>query len=203
MTCGSLAHCMPHSTSLRSSFVELVKLIYRAEDDEPRDLDQHTGQLASHAWAVLHDSRRVPGHRDGTQVEEAHLRQWIRQARLWLVDVAALTLATSSSGNCLQVALSTQTGFGRWCPSPSWSKTWAAHLEKGVYVGLLNARGVTTRGVFDGGDQERALASQYIGWAKATESWPRTSRVLSDLAEDYEREARREDERAARDADDG
>jgi len=61
----------------------------------------------------------------------------------------------------------------------------------------VNARGVTSRGVYDGGQQERELAGRYRDWAKATAgSWPRTSRVLRRLAEDYERDAQREDERA-------
>lgn len=67
----------------------------------------------------------------------------------------------------------------------------------------MNSRGVTSRGVYDGGDQERPLAAQYRVWATAVEAWPRTSRLLRELADDYERDARREDERAERDANDG
>ena len=70
-------------------------------------------------------------------------------------------------------------------------------------MGRINSRGVATRGVYDGGDQERALAARYAGWAQTVGRWPRTSRLLRELAEDYERDARMEDERAARDADDG
>ena len=71
-------------------------------------------------------------------------------------------------------------------------------LETGVHIGAVNQRGVTTRDVYDGGQQERALfAARYRQWAKQTAgSWPRTSRVLRGLAESYEREAQREDAQA-------
>ena len=67
-------------------------------------------------------------------------------------------------------------------------------LETGLHIGMTNSRGVTSRGIYDGGQQERELAARYRDWAKITASqWPRTSRVLRGLADDYERDARRMD----------
>jgi len=67
-------------------------------------------------------------------------------------------------------------------------------LERGVRLGKRNSRGVTSRGVYDGGDQERALAKGFLEWAAITGArWPRTTRLLRELADSYEREARRMD----------
>jgi hypothetical protein len=75
-------------------------------------------------------------------------------------------------------------------------------LENSVVIGRLNSRGVTTRGVYDGGRQERDLAQQYRDWSGAVRAkWPRTSRILRSLSDSYERDARREDVRAELDAD--
>jgi len=70
-------------------------------------------------------------------------------------------------------------------------------IEAGLFTGAFNNRGVTARGVFDGGKQERALAKRYRDGAKATaHQWRRTSRLLRRLADSYERHARHEDARA-------
>ena len=75
-------------------------------------------------------------------------------------------------------------------------------LENGFLIGRLNSRGVTSRGVYDGGQQERDLAAQYREWSTITASkWPRTSRILRSVSDSYERDARRQDAEAELDAD--
>jgi hypothetical protein len=54
------------------------------------------------------------------------------------------------------------------------------------------------RDPFAGGVQERALAQQYRTWAQAmAPGSPRTAAVLQAIADDYERDAHREDINAA------
>jgi hypothetical protein len=75
-------------------------------------------------------------------------------------------------------------------------------LENGVIIGRINSRGVTTRGIYDGGQRERGLARQYRDSSGLVRvRWPRTARILRELAESYDRDARREDLRAELDAD--
>lgn len=75
-------------------------------------------------------------------------------------------------------------------------------LGNGFILGRLNSRGVTTRGVYDGGDQERTLAKQYRDWsARTMTDWPRSARVLKSIVESYERDAQCEDIEAELDAD--
>ena len=46
-------------------------------------------------------------------------------------------------------------------------------LETGVIIGKSNRRGVTTRAMGDGGNQERELAEQYREWSQAAAfDWP-------------------------------
>jgi hypothetical protein len=69
-----------------------------------------------------------------------------------------------------------------------------ARLEEGLAIGRFNQRGVTTRGPYDGGGQERTLAETYRGWAdKVRADWPRAGVLLDGLADGYEADARRED----------
>ncbi|MGA9215208.1 MAG: hypothetical protein WBF22_15535 [Methylocella sp.] len=58
-------------------------------------------------------------------------------------------------------------------------------------------RGVHAKQVFEGGDQERALAEESGRNACLATAWPRTSALLSAIARGWERDAEREDIEAA------
>jgi hypothetical protein len=77
-------------------------------------------------------------------------------------------------------------------------------FDDGLFVGRMNSRGITTRGVYSGGSSERQLAARYGDDAAALEArWPRTAQILRRLQRNYDRIADREDEEAGRRADDG
>jgi len=72
-------------------------------------------------------------------------------------------------------------------------------LEKQLAITRTNQRGVTVRGVYDGGAQERTLAEKYRGWAnQGRDRWPRTGKMLGQIAASCDADARREDESAER-----
>ena len=71
------------------------------------------------------------------------------------------------------------------------------HVGTGFTSGKVNLRGVTSRGAFDGGAQERSLVEKYRQDAdKIGAKRPFTANLLRQLAARYEVEARREDQRA-------
>jgi hypothetical protein len=59
-------------------------------------------------------------------------------------------------------------------------------------------RGVYSKGIGEGGDQERALAKQARAWANAMHDFPRTSATLMRIAEGWMRDAERADADAAK-----
>ncbi len=64
-------------------------------------------------------------------------------------------------------------------------------------AGIFNGRGPTTRGMHDGGAQERKLAKEYHDYADACQMrWPRVSATLRKLARGYEADAGRMDDQA-------
>ena len=68
-------------------------------------------------------------------------------------------------------------------------------MGDGFAIGKRNLRGVTSRGVFDGGGQERALADKYLEDAsKIAAKWPFTAQLLRRIAESYERERHEHDQ---------
>jgi hypothetical protein len=71
-------------------------------------------------------------------------------------------------------------------------------LETGLELGLRNSRGVTSRGLADGGAQERALQARYQGYAQRLNGqWPRTAAMLRRIVRSLAEEARRHDAQAA------
>lgn len=182
-------------------FVDLVSIVYRGKSEPKRSHDEAAAAQAAHAWHVLNDWRTVPGTQDDGSIDAAELERWVREARLQLSDRDRADIGDEQIGQLLSGS------------PPGSDDTWPAEpvrdlleqigsrdIENGMHVGRLNSRGVTSRGVYDGGAQERALAAQYREWADQTKGWPRTSRLLKELAESYERDALREDLEAQEDA---
>ena len=58
-------------------------------------------------------------------------------------------------------------------------------------------RGVHGRAVFEGGDQERDLATQNYRSAELAAAWPRTSALMRAIAKGWEQDAKRADLDAA------
>lgn len=72
-------------------------------------------------------------------------------------------------------------------------------LSQGLSTGRYNARGVTMRGAFDGGNQEHTLADCYEASSKATMArWPKTGQLLRDLSLSFRTWARRHDRQSDR-----
>jgi hypothetical protein len=70
-------------------------------------------------------------------------------------------------------------------------------VERGLQIERRNMRGVYSKAMYEGGNQEREFASQYRGWAKIAVEWPRTHKLLLAIADDWDADATHEDVRAA------
>ncbi len=180
-------------------FVELVSRVYRSEHQPDRKLDQQEAASAHHAWWVLRHWDRIPGRREDGTVDGPHLTRWTRAARLEFADSGRTEIGDELIG---QVLAYSPIGADEAWPAEAVREiveaTGSQALESGIHTGVVNNDGVTTRGVFDGGDLERNKAARYREWSKQVASGsPRTGRLLRRLAEGYERDARRHDDEAA------
>ena len=183
-------------------FVEVLSTIYRASSEEPDKQEENReskAALASHAWTLLHSWNLLPGFSEG-KADGAALEEWVTNARRLCHEAGRAEIGDEQIGQMLA-----------WAPSDA-DGTWpceavrdaiemvrSRHLETGVYIGVKNRRGTTSRGVTDGGEQERDLAKQYRDHADAIRfEWPRTAAVVGRIAESYEVEAREHDDDAER-----
>jgi hypothetical protein len=184
-------------------FVDLASRAYRGRDEKPRLLTEPEARLASQASWVLHSWDGFPGQTSAGTVDAAILTGWVQKARLLLSESGRTDIGDELIGQALAHAPAGEDGV--WPAEPVRDVVelvGSNELENGLVIGRFNTRGVTTRGVYEGGNQERERAVRHRTWASQVKTkWPRTSRVLTSIAEDYERDAIREDARADIDAD--
>lgn len=183
-------------------FVDLVQRTFRGAN-EPHRQSKSADPLTEHAWWVLRGWHGFPGRQEDGTLDQAVMQEWVKQARLQLSDLDRADIGDELIGKTFAHAPVDADGI--WPPAPVRDlieSIGSRDLENGAITGRLNNRGVTWRGVYDGGSQERTLAEQYKQWSLAVQvHWPRNARILRAIAESYERDAVREDERAQLDQD--
>jgi hypothetical protein len=181
-----------------SGFVDLVTAAFRGNNERRRQLNEQGASHARNAYEVLSKWRRVPGLDDNGIVDSAMLMEWVKTARLLLAERDRADIGDELIGQLLSG--SPEGSDAIWPAEPVRElieNIGSQQLEAGMHIGRLNARGMTSRGMYDGGRQERALAIKYQDWASKTgPRWPRTARMLRSLSESYEREAQRNDAEA-------
>ncbi len=184
-------------------FVDLAKRVYRGKNEPAREQDDNSAQLANQAWWVLNGWTGFPGRTADGGIDEEVLVEWVKTARLLFSESDRADIGDELIGQTFAHAQLGQDDI--WPPEPMRSLIeiiGSKELENGVILGRYNSRGVTTRSAYEGGGQERKLAQKYRDWSSTVKhKSPRTARILRVLADDYEREARREDVRADIDAD--
>ena len=199
-------------------FVDIVQRIYRPrgpDDDEPvedtgeewepeaepeaADEDQDAA-IALNAYQLLSDWKQVPGLREDGTIDADELVAWVTEAREKLAESGHLRAGDRRIGCVLASALAGADGVRPPATVRDLlEQLKSAKIEEAIRAELFNSRGATTRGAFEGGDQELALAANYAEQAKNVAGrWPRTAALLHELSAGWEREARWHDEIAER-----
>jgi excisionase family DNA binding protein len=177
-------------------FVELISVLYRPKNGpSERESDDTATAVASNAWSVLTHWREPPGLTSERKIDSQQLRGWVRRARLLLMDADRADVGDHHIGQLLSGAPPGTDGIRPAEEVRELIEDLASTaIETGFVIGVLNSRGITSRGMYDGGTQEWGIAKEYRNSAaEIIDQWPRTGRLLNELAADFERTARRED----------
>ena len=181
-------------------FVEILSLVYRPRGEQAEAIDVPE-QLATNAYRLLDEWKIVPGSPDRmAEVNADELAAWTSEARNLAGSAGRAEVADIQIGKVLAHARGDEDETWPTKPVRDLIERLASpELEEGFQIEIYNSRGPTSRGLLDGGAQERELARRYDDLAaRIRDGWPRTAAVLSSLARGYEREARRHDEDAER-----
>ncbi|HEX8347290.1 MAG TPA: hypothetical protein VF657_21510 [Actinoplanes sp.] len=188
-------------------FVDLVSLMYRPDpdpgadsaDEEPND-NAVSSRASSAAWTVLGEWRTpLPGSVDGELPTAEDMLQWVQSVRETLTASGRAQVLRIVLGDALSGAVADEDGT--WPSEPVryvLEILGDTDLDEHLAIARMNQRGVTSRRVYDGGAQERALADQYSAAADRVRGrWPRSGTLLDGLSRSYRDDARREDRSAA------
>ena len=150
------------------------------------------------AWALLHYWKRIPGDRGDGHIEIDRLRSWVLDALQGLGRSGLLPIGSQYIGRMLAKAPADPADdAGTVLPPPIrdlLEELHRADVERGLVLGILDQRGVHSRGVMDGGKAERALHRRYSDQAQTIGSrWPRAAQVLRHVAASYDSRGREND----------
>lgn len=183
-------------------FVQAVALVYKRRDDgeDPPgwrvDDPERRTAIASAAYGLLDQIKRIPGTgRDG-QIDVEALSAWLTEARRLCAHHGRAEMGDQCIGQLLSRAPAEQTGLWPCLPvCEAMERAASPEIAKGFTVGVYNTRGAHWRG--EGGAQERELAAKYRRWAQQLAfDYPYIGGVLEGIAASYDREADWQDSEA-------
>ncbi|MEA3014811.1 MAG: hypothetical protein QOD42_3356 [Sphingomonadales bacterium] len=176
-------------------FVELLCILYRPSNGEPREPDEGLKVAAHNAWQVLHHCKRQPGTDSDDSIDPAKFSAFVAEARRLATEQDRLVVCDIRLGEIMAYAPEGADGIWPFDPvRDALETTDSVELHRGFSTGCFNKRGVHSRGMFDGGEQERGLAAYYRRQADALEaSHPKLAATLAGLARSYDKDGLVED----------
>ncbi|MFJ3053496.1 hypothetical protein [Pseudomonas nitroreducens] len=179
-------------------YVGVLSHVFRGKNAAPDEVvTDEMKARASVSFDLLTKFKTVPGF-DGTKVAFDALADWVSQARGIAESKDLTELCDIYIGQLLAHSPfdPEETVWPPLAVRKVIETIASSDLEKGFATECFNKRGVYSKSLNEGGDQERHLADQYQDWADNTHSYPRTSTMLAGISEDWHRRAAAEDTRA-------
>ena len=186
------------------AFVQILALLFRRDDGRQDPPEWHTedtekrAALGSAAYTLLGRISRVPGTGDGDDIDAETLSQRVIEARRLCAEYGRARIGDQYLGQILSRDQADEDGIVP-CTAvcEAMERVGSQDIASGFAIGTFNARGVVTRAIGEGGMQERKLAEQYRSWARLrSPHYPFVGGILEGIADDYERQALREDDDA-------
>jgi len=184
-------------------FIELIKLLYCAEGEDPKDLTEERRVRARLSFDLLQDWRQPPGINNNGSVNPEKLRYWVSRAHELAYACGRGKIADQHIGQVLaHYPIGADGAWPHEALRDLIEDLGNKGIEDGIDMGIVSGRGVTTRSICEGGVQERAIADRYLGYSHTLSSeWPRTARLMKRIARFYEACASQEDSSSELDED--
>jgi len=180
-------------------FVEMIRWQFKpkneiAEEWSDEMSPEERSNRASVAYRVLHAWRGIPGLKDDV-LDKKFLAQWIASVRESCLEIDRIEVADLEIGHVLARSPEGDDSIKPMIEVREIIEDLRNRdIERGFYFGVVNSRGVTRRAMNEGGRQEREIEQKYRSQSKAlAPKWPRTSRIISLIADSYASGAKRED----------
>lgn len=184
-------------------FSRVIKYLYKPRNEDKRegkeDLAQELRkQTAHYAWRLLYSWKTVPGSDSSGKINYESLKSWVYKARELCKRLDRIEVCDNHIGQVLAYAVPDENN--NWPPQEVCriiDEVRSSKLDTGFIIGNYNKREIVWKNPFEGGKKERTLANQFREYAdRWSIQYPRTSSVLTKIAEDYENEAKLADQEA-------
>jgi hypothetical protein len=177
-------------------FTQLVSIVYRGKNDEPKELDQNERRQTRAAHELLESWHSLPATTAESAIDQAALKSWVQTAREQLAATGRREIGDLQIGQAL--GNSPIGDDGLW-PHEAVREVietiGSPEITRGIGLKIYNRRGVVSKNLDEGGAQERELSARYTQYSKAmVEQWPQTAAMLRDIAGFYEHDAARSDD---------
>ncbi|MFM5179809.1 hypothetical protein ACEUAY_09415 [Aeromonas veronii] len=181
-------------------YIGLIRQAFVSKNGE-RDLNpsEETKARARQSYKLLQSFHTIPGDFGG-EIDEAILLSWVLTVRSQAFESGHEDIAEQYIGKLLAHSKS-NIDEDTWPPIAVASvleRIASKSIERGIEIERFNMRGVYTKAIGEGGQQERELASTYRQWAKKAKSL-RTAIMLERIASEWDENAKREDISAEKD----
>jgi addiction module HigA family antidote len=180
-------------------FIQVLALVYKRSDngEDPPELRlqnvENAKAVAEAAYALLTDSKLIPGTNEHGQIDASRLGSWLFKSR-----ALAREHARKEIGDFVIGQLLARCPIGAdevWPCEPVrevLEELGTAEIARGLSNSVYNSRGVVWRE--EGGGQERRLAEKYRSWSTSlANQYPFVAKILADIAATYDQDAVRED----------
>jgi hypothetical protein len=181
-------------------YVGLLCDVFKPASGEEGEITKERQAKATAGYRLLSEFRKVPGAKN-SEIDPDALKGWVTKVRELASEKDRAAIADEYIGHLFAHAPPDDKD-GSWphrVIRDLIEEVASEKLEHGIALERFNMRGVTTRGPYDGGDQERAIAAEIRKWSEASTAWPRTCQLLKGIAADWERHAEWHDIRARQD----
>jgi hypothetical protein len=195
-----------------SLFIDVLKMIYRSDNEEKQEFTENQKLQGSQAYRLLSAWKYVPGqveygetekksdshiHFAPGKIDKESLFEWVANVHRLAKGCGRLGVCDSHIGQVLAYAPTKEDGTWPCIPVRELiEQEKNEEIEKGIVIGVYNKRGVYSQG--KGGEYEYEIADQFKGFADNVRSrWPRTGALLDRISKHYKQSAKWEDERDA------
>ena len=178
-------------------FHAILRNVYLGKSEEWREVDTETHAKARLSYSLLSHFSLLPGQ-TGNAVDATALTAWIDEVRCLGAETDRAEITDSYVGRVLAHApADLHGGWPHRVVRDEIERLSSDNVERAVQLEWFNMRGVRSRGIYEGGDQERDFAKASYDAAELSTAWPRTSALLRAIGKMWEEDAKRADLDAA------
>jgi len=180
-------------------FVRLVVPAYKRSDggEDPPDWrpESHERRLAGH---LLDAMKKIPGTKDDGEIDSVALVAWLAKTRRLFRQWGRVDVGDYCLGQLLAKAPEDENGiWPREAVCEAMEVIATEKLHAGFRDAVRNSRGVSSRKIWEGGEQEREIAARYRTWVERLRyKFPFVGSVLDDIAARYDDDAKLHDRQA-------